>query len=76
MRTESEMRKDLHTGKRRYFFNGWLIVASIIPLLPIPYWSRFIGEGKEYPATMWLWLVGAEVLVFSVRAYQYFIQKR
>ena len=59
-------------SNKKRFFNGRVIFAAIIPLLAIPYWSRFIGEGKEYPNTMWLWLVGAEVFVLVVRAIQHF----
>lgn len=60
----------------RHFFGGWTLYAMIIPLLSIPYWSQYIGEGKEYPNTMWLWLVGAEVFILAVRSIQYFKQKR
>lgn len=58
--------------KNKRFFTGWVIFAAVIPLLATPYWSQFIGEGKEYPNSMWLWLVGAEVFVLGVRAIQYF----
>lgn len=77
-RDERQQLKDLHTMKpeRAPFFNGWLIVAFIIPMLSIPYWSRYIGEGKEYPNTMWLWLIGAEALAFGVRSYQYVVQRK
>lgn len=60
--------------KRAPFVSAWLLWALAILIMPIPYWSQYIGEGKEYPWTMWLWLVGAAVFALGVRSYQYFKQ--
>lgn len=62
--------------KRAPFLSGWLIWTLVLLLLPIPYWSQYIGEGKEFHWAWWLVLVGAAVFALGVRSYQYFKQKR
>ena len=58
------------------FFNGWLPFALAAILACLPFWASVIGPEGGYEWTNYLWLVGAVVFIFGVRAYQYFKQKR
>lgn len=62
---------------KRRFFNGWLLFAYVVLLLPVPYFYKTIYlDNTGYTWHQFLWLVGAALFVTGVRAYQYFIQKR